>query len=70
MAKQPRGRHGIRKGQRHVTIDFPGDVTPEMISEVVAAFECMLQCLWKYVIQKHGGKRVAHSPTRRTRRPA
>lgn len=70
MAKQPRGRHGIRQGQRQVQIDFPGDVTPEMITEVVTAFECMLQCLWKYVIQKHDGKRVAQSPARRKRRPA
>jgi hypothetical protein len=46
------------------------DFTPEMMSEAIAAFECMLQCLFKHMIKARDVGRVAHSPQHRKQRPA
>jgi hypothetical protein len=67
MAKQPRRRKGIHRAQRQLKFDF-SNVTPEMISDAVAAFECMLQCLIQHVIRKRDIERLAHSPVHRKRR--
>jgi hypothetical protein len=69
MTKQARVRHGTRRGQRKLDLDF----TPEMMSEAIAAFECMLQCLFKHMIHARDvGRfaRLAQTPARRKRRSA
>lgn len=68
MTKQARRgvRHGTRRGQRKLKTTF----TPEMMQDVIAAFECMLQCLFRHMIEPRDVERVAHSPQPRKQRPA
>jgi hypothetical protein len=46
------------------------DFTPEMMSEAIAAFECMLQCLFKHMIKARDVGRLAQKPAYRKRRSA
>jgi hypothetical protein len=66
MTKQARVRHGTRRGQRQLKMDF----TPEMMSEAIAAFECMLQCLFKHMIKARDVGRLAQKPGHHKRRSA
>jgi hypothetical protein len=66
MTKQARVRHGARRGERKLKTR----VTPEMMQDVLAAFECMLQCLFRHMIETRDVERVAQSPVRRKRRSA
>jgi hypothetical protein len=43
------------------------DFTPEMMSEAIAAFECMLQCLFKHMIHARDVGRLAQTPVHRKR---